>query len=97
MLEAGHTYDQLRGVTIEGTAHLIDDQEDPAYWPAAIDIFERYNAPYSEELRPFVEQMMHKRIVVRIDPVRVRTWDHRKLGMPPMELSGSTAPFVGDE
>ena len=31
MIEAGTTYDQLRGVSVEGTAHLIEDTEDPEY------------------------------------------------------------------
>jgi len=25
---------------------------------------------------------------------RIRSWDHRKLGLPEMELGGSTAAFV---
>ena len=34
------------------------------------------------------------RVVVRLDVDRVRSWDHRKLGMPAMELGGSTAAYV---
>lgn len=91
MAEAGDTYDQLRGVSIEGTAHLIEDTEDEEYWKAGIDIYERYVGPYSPEVRPFVEAMMNNRVVVRVEPTRVRSWDHRKLGLPAMPLSGSTA------
>jgi len=93
MIEAGKTYDQLRGVAIEGTAHLIEDTEDPEYWAAAVSVFERYTAPYSEETKPFVEMMMNKRIVVRVDPVRVRSWDHRKLGGQSMPFAGTTAQY----
>ena len=60
-------------------------------------MFERYNGPYSDEMRPAVEMMMHKRVIVRVDPVRVRSWDHRKLGMGAMEAGGSTAAFIGAE
>ena len=91
--EAGESYDQLRGVAIEGSAAIIDDTSSGEYWAAAVSIFERYQGPYSEEMRPFVEQMMHKRVVIRIDPVRVRSWDHRKLGLPAMPVSGSTARY----
>jgi PPOX class probable F420-dependent enzyme len=94
MIESGDTYDQLRGVSIEGTAHLIEDTTDDEYWAAAISVFERYQGPYSEETKPFVELMMNKRIVVRVDPQRVRSWDHRKLGLPAMDLAGSTAEFL---
>ena len=95
LVEAGDTYDQLRGVSIDGTAHLIEDTAAAEYWAAAVSVFERYNGPYSQEMRPFLDIMMNKRIVVRVDPVRVRSWDHRKLGQPAMPLAGSTAEFLG--
>ena len=41
-VEAGHTYDQLRGVSIEGNAVLIEDTEADEYWAAGISLFERY-------------------------------------------------------
>ncbi|MCB0997516.1 MAG: PPOX class F420-dependent oxidoreductase [Acidimicrobiales bacterium] len=94
MIEAGDTYDQLRGITVEGTAHIISDTEDPEYWAAGVSVYERYNGPYTEETKSHVEMMLHKRVIVRIDPVRVRSWDHRKLGMPQMPLAGTTAEFL---
>jgi len=93
-VEAGESYDQLRGVAIEGTAAIIDDTASEQYWAAAVSIFERYQGPYAEDLRPFLEQMMNKRVVVRIAPARVRSWDHRKLGIAAMPVAGSTAPFL---
>jgi PPOX class probable F420-dependent enzyme len=92
-VEAGESYDQLRGVAIEGMAAIIDDTSADEYWAAAVSVFERYNAPYTEEMRPHVEQMMNKRIVVRVDPVRVRSWDHRKLGLAALPVAGSTAKY----
>jgi hypothetical protein len=35
---------------------------------------------------------MNKRVAVRLITTRTRSWDHRKLGLPAMPLSGSTAP-----
>jgi hypothetical protein len=35
--------------------------------------------------------MMNKRIVIRVDATRRRSWDHRKLGLDPMPVGGSTA------
>lgn len=92
LVEAGHTYDQLRGVAIEGTAEVIEDEA--VVWDVCVNIFERYHGPYSEEMRPFVEFMAHNRVVVRLDAHRVRSWDHRKLGLPDMELGGTTAAFL---
>jgi len=94
MVEAGLSYDELRGVSIEGRAHIIDDTGSDEYWAAAISVFERYQGPYTEEMRPFVEVMMHKRVVVRIDPVRIRSWDHRKLGQAAMPVAGTTAQYL---
>jgi PPOX class probable F420-dependent enzyme len=93
-VEAGDSYEQLRGVSIEGTATIIDDTTSDEYWAAGISVFERYQGPYAEDMRPFVEVMMNKRVVVRVDPVRVRTWDHRKLGLDPMPVAGSTAQYL---
>jgi PPOX class probable F420-dependent enzyme len=93
-VEAGESYDQLRGIAIEGSAEIIDDTADERYWAAAVSIFERYQGPYAEELRPFLEQMMHKRVVIRVVPARIRSWDHRKLGLPAMPVGGTTAAFL---
>lgn len=94
LVEAGHTYDALRGVALEGRGVVIDDAE--LLERVCLDVFERYNAPYTPELRPFLDAMMHNRVVVRLDIERRRTWDHRKLGLPAMELGGSTAASVGE-
>ncbi len=93
-VEAGESYDQLRGVAIEGTATIIDDTSSDEYWAAAVSVFERYQGAYTEELRPLVEQMMNKRVVIRVDPVRVRSWDHRKLGLAALPVAGSTARYL---
>lgn len=93
MIEDGHTYDTLRGVSIDGTAEIIDD---PATnMRVGISVWERYTGPYSEEVKPFVEQMMNNRVCVRVVPGRIRSWDHRKLGMPAVPLGGSTAQYLG--
>ena len=92
LVETGQTYDQLRGVALEGRGVVIEDRD--VVWDVCVDIFNRYNGEYSEEMKPFVEFMAKNRVVVRLDVDRVRSWDHRKLGMPAMELGGSTADFI---
>jgi PPOX class probable F420-dependent enzyme len=92
LVEAGHTYDQLRGVALEGEGVVLDDPE--LLERVCLSVFERYQGPYTEDLRPFLDVMMHNRVVVRLDIVRTRSWDHRKLGLPAMELGGSTAASV---
>lgn len=88
-IEAGLTYDALRGVSINGTAEIVEDPE--ALWQVGVSIWERYNGPYSEDLKPLVELMLNKRVAVKVSVERVRSWDHRKLGMDPIPLGGTTA------
>jgi hypothetical protein len=92
LLEDGLTYDTLRGVSLEGQAVVVDDSE--ALWAVGVSVWERYTGPYTDEMRPFVEQMMNNRICVRVVPGRLRSWDHRKLGMGEMPISGSTAQYL---
>ncbi len=92
LIEDGHTYDSLRGVSLEGRGEIIDDSD--ALWDVGVSIWERYNGPYTEAVAPFVETMLHKRVAVRLDVDRVRSWDHTKLGMNPIELGGTTAEFL---
>src|SRR4026208_2093650 len=43
-IESGYTYDQLRGVSIEGKGVVIDDAD--ALWKVGVNVFERYTGPY---------------------------------------------------
>ena len=72
---------------------IVDDPD--ALWAVGVNVWERYNGPYTEEIKPFVEFMLNKRVAVRVDVERVRSWDHRKLGMDAMPLGGSTAQYLG--
>jgi PPOX class probable F420-dependent enzyme len=91
-IEDGWTYETLRGVSIEGTAELSEDPD--LLWSVGVSVWERYNGPYTDEMKPFVEIMLNKRSVVRVKTDRIRSWDHHKLGMPATELGGTTAEFL---
>jgi PPOX class probable F420-dependent enzyme len=82
MIEDGDSYEELRGVTLVGTGEIVEDPD--RMWTLGVSVFERYNAPYTEEMRPFVEVMLRKRYVVKLHVARTISWDHRKLGLPPM-------------
>jgi hypothetical protein len=81
LVEDGQSYEELRGVELVGRGEIIDD---PArMFELGISVFERYQGvEYKEELRPLVEQMLNKRVVVKIHVDRIVSWDHRKLGLP---------------
>jgi len=77
LVEDGHTYDELRGVELSGWGEVI---EDPAQlFELGVSVFERYQGPYSEEMKPFVEAMLNKRVLVKLHTEKVVSWDHHKL------------------
>jgi PPOX class probable F420-dependent enzyme len=77
LIEDGDSYEKLRGVSLEGHAAIVDDPD--AAFRVGVNVFERYTGPYTEDLKPAVDQMMRNRIAARLDVARTRSWDHRKL------------------
>lgn len=80
LVEDGESYEQLRGVELVGTGEIVDDPD--RMFELGISVFERYQGEYSEPMKPFVEAMLNKRVVVKMHVDKVLSWDHRKLGMP---------------
>ncbi|HEX4777084.1 MAG TPA: PPOX class F420-dependent oxidoreductase [Acidimicrobiia bacterium] len=90
LVEDGEYYEELRGVELVGKGEIIDDPD--RMFELGISVFERYQGgKYTEEMRPFVEAMLNKRVVVKLDVERVVSWDHRKLGMPSTRPTEPTA------
>ena len=79
LVEDGEYYEELRGVSIVGTAEIVDDADQ--LWELGVSVFDRYMGGYTEEMKPFVEIMLNKRVVVKMHVDRTISWDHRKLGM----------------
>jgi PPOX class probable F420-dependent enzyme len=77
MVEAGDTYEQLVGVQIQGRAEVVDDPE--RMFELGISVYERHVGPYCKDRRKYVEAMLNKRVVIKVHPERVASWDHRKL------------------
>src|SRR3954451_21506232 len=94
LIEDGQTYEDLRGISIEGRAEVSDDPD--FLWRIGVNMFERYYGPYTDEMKPMVEAMLNKRVAVRVKTERKRSWDHRKLGLPSTgEPGGSTVATLG--
>ncbi|HEX4865151.1 MAG TPA: PPOX class F420-dependent oxidoreductase [Acidimicrobiales bacterium] len=77
LVEAGDTYDQLRGVELVGKARIVEDPD--AIWEFGVSMWERYVGPYTEDQRAGVEMMMKNRLLVTVDIDKTVSWDHRKL------------------
>ncbi|HXQ18523.1 MAG TPA: TIGR03618 family F420-dependent PPOX class oxidoreductase [Acidimicrobiales bacterium] len=80
LFEAGDAYNELRGVELVGHAEFVDDPAE--MYELGVSVYERYNGPYREDLRPVIEAMLHKRIVAKVVVDRTVSWDHRKLSQP---------------
>ena len=80
LFEDGDYYEELRGVELVGRAEIVEEPE--RLWTLGVDLFERYYGTFDEELRPFVETMLNKRVVIKLHVERTVSWDHRKLGLP---------------
>lgn len=96
LIEDGEYYEELRGVSIVGTAEIVEDRDE--LWELGVSVFDRYMGGYNDEMAPFVEFMLHNRVAVKIVPTKVVTWDHRKLGLPstrPAEQGGAPGAQAG--
>lgn len=79
MLEAGKGYAELQGLVIEGNATLL---EDTAFTAKVMGLVgQKYNGiPAPTETPEAALKVAGKRVVVRVDPVDIYSWDHTKLG-----------------
>ena len=79
LLESGRTYPELKGLLIRGRATLDPDVEHVLDVLARVHV--KYNAPGpADGLREAMRGQARKRVVIRVPPDRVASWDHAKLG-----------------
>lgn len=77
--EAGESYGELRGVSIQGTAEIVDAEPELSRLMAVL-MAHHFPERSAEDRAAMTAQMVRKRVVVRVRPERVMSWDHRKLG-----------------
>jgi PPOX class probable F420-dependent enzyme len=77
-IEAGDTYDQLRGVMIEAQVELHRDHE--AVAGLGKELLARYSGgTVTAEIEAAVAAQAPKRVAMRFVAQRLASWDHRKL------------------
>ena len=78
LVATGDAYEELRGVSVTGTATVVDDLE--AVLAFGEQVYEKYWGPIDNDLvREGVRMMGAKRVVIRVSPIKVTSWDHSKL------------------
>ncbi len=79
MLESGKAYNELKGLVIEGEVEIVDEPEFTAKVMARVG--EKYNGiPARTDTPEAALKVASKRVVVRLNPVDIYSWDHSKLG-----------------
>jgi PPOX class probable F420-dependent enzyme len=81
LVETGQEYGELRGAMIEARAHLHRDFE------TVLGFAEELTVRYAEgisavdgDAKAALEAQAPKRVAIQFEPLRIATWDHRKLG-----------------
>ena len=78
-VEAGTTYDQLRGVMLKADA--VIHREFDVVAAVGEEIAARYGgAALDDGARAYVHRQVAKRVALQFRPRESATWDHRKLG-----------------
>ncbi|MGA9856376.1 MAG: pyridoxamine 5'-phosphate oxidase family protein [Solirubrobacteraceae bacterium] len=76
-VEAGDSYDQLRGVMLETEVEIDRDVE--RVGALGMKLTERYAGTLTPEAREAVTAQARKRVALRFIAQHTATWDHRKL------------------
>ena len=81
LVESGDAYQELKSVLMYGDAELIDDVE------ATTDVLLKVSQHRGEgtgeandAIRQGMKRTAEKRVVIRVKPNRIVSWDHSKLG-----------------
>ncbi len=78
LVEAGADYLELRGAMIYGSVRVLTDPNDVRY--VGHRVVARMMDEDDDAIGSVVEQTAAKRHAYVVEPVRVASWDHRKLG-----------------
>jgi PPOX class probable F420-dependent enzyme len=79
LVEAGDTYEELRGVSITGTGVVSEDREAVMRVGEAV-YAQRNTGPLDDAAREGIRYAGAKRVAVTVRADKVVSWDHRKLG-----------------
>jgi PPOX class probable F420-dependent enzyme len=77
LVESGVRYEELKGVLIRGTAEVLDDIE--LCVRVLSQIHTKHAGGLAGDLGEVMRAQARKRVVLKITPERVASWDHRKL------------------
>lgn len=78
LAESGEKYEALKGVLVRGRAELIEDVDQ------CVSVLSRVHRKMSGSMPEGIEEALRaqarKRVVIKVVPEHVSSWDHSKLG-----------------
>jgi hypothetical protein len=77
-IEDGVQYHELRGVMFECDVQV--DRDPVAVEKFGLELFGRYAGDLNDDIRAMVADQAQKRVGLTFVPIRIVSWDHRKLG-----------------
>jgi PPOX class probable F420-dependent enzyme len=78
LIEDGTAYSELRGLQLTGRIEIVDDDHDVL--ETLVRVADKYSGtPDSPELREGLATQASKRVLLRLHPEQVVSWDHRKM------------------
>ncbi|GGU40098.1 pyridoxamine 5'-phosphate oxidase family protein [Nocardioides albus] len=83
LVEDGEDYFELRGVSITGRARLVEDYEEIKALGSQVMARMAGGADLGELGEDLVSKQAYKRVGIVIEPDKIASWDHRKLGALP--------------
>jgi PPOX class probable F420-dependent enzyme len=81
LIETGTEYTELRGIQIEAEAEVVREQDQIVEFAKELTVryTEGIDSVEGDAAAALLKQAA-KRVAIRFKPVRVASWDHRKLG-----------------
>lgn len=79
LVETGTAYQELAGVSIQGTAEIVRDQDRIREIGGAVVTAMAGGEDLGDLGRDIVEAQVRKRVAVVVTPTRTASWDHSKM------------------
>jgi PPOX class probable F420-dependent enzyme len=89
LVEGGEDYFELRGVSIQGRARLIEEYDDIRALGARVARRMAGGVDLGDFGDEIVEKQARKRVGIVVEPQKVASWDHAKMRALPGERAGS--------
>ena len=97
LVEGGEDYFELRGVSIQGTARLIEEYDDIRALGSKVAKRMAGGADLGDFGDEIVEKQARKRVGIVVEPQQVASWDHAKMAGPPGSGDASSSSSTTQE